>query len=136
MKVSQDGPRGGRFRSAVTGENPSNHVFVDGDAESQGNLLSNARTARGAIALLHLDDGINEFSAGSFGPGPAPVLGREEAAILSVPQGLVEAQESRRFQNNGGTDQAGRRHPQSAPTGDEAVPKAGMGSALARAVED
>ena len=127
---------GGRFRSGVTGENPSNHVFVDGDGESQGNLLSDARTAPGGIALLHLDDGINEFSTGSSGPGPPPLLGREEAAILSVPQGLVEVQESRRFQNDGGTDQAGRLHPQSAPTGDEAVPKAERGSALARAIED
>jgi len=88
------------------------------------------------FALLHLDDGINEFSTGSSGPGPPPLLGREEAAILSVPQGLVEAQESRRFQNDGGTDQAGRPHQQSAPTGDEAVRKAERGSALARAIED
>ena len=87
----------------MTGENPSNHVFVEGDGESQGNLLSDARTAPGGIALLHLDDGINEFSTGSSGPGPPPLLGREEAAIFSVPQGLVEAQESRRFQNDGGT---------------------------------
>src|SRR6266581_945997 len=136
MKVSQDGPPGVLFRSVVTGENPSNHVFVDGDGESQGNLLSDARTAPGGIKLLHLDDGINEFSTGSSGPGPPPLLGREEVAILSVPQGLVEAQASRRFQNDGGTDQAGRRHQQSAPTGDEAVRKAEMGSALARAIED
>ncbi len=88
------------------------------------------------FALLHLDDGINEFSTGSSGPGPPPLLAREEAAILSVPQGLVEAQESRRFQNDGGTDQAGRPYQQSAPTGDEAVGKAEMGSALARAIED
>ena len=65
-----------------------------------------------------------------------PLLGREEAAILSVPQGLVEVQESRRFQNDGGTDQAGWPHQQSAPTGDEAVRKAERGSALARAIED
>jgi hypothetical protein len=127
---------GGRFRSVVTGENPSNHVFVDGDGESQGNLLSDARTAPGGIALLHLDDGINEFSTGSSGPRPPPLLGREEAAILSVPQGLVEAQESRRFQNDGGTDQAGRPHQQSAPTGDEAIREAEIGGALAGAMED
>ena len=75
--------------------------LVDGDGESQGNLLSDARTAPGGIALLDLDDGINEFSTGSSGPGRPPLLGREETAILSAPQGLVEAQESRRFQNDG-----------------------------------
>src|SRR6266699_5107701 len=73
---------------------------------------------------------------GTLGPGLLLLLGREEAAILSVPQGLVEAKESRRFQNDGGTDQAGRTHQQSAPTGDEAVRKAERGSALARAIED
>src|SRR5438046_4393634 len=54
-------PPGGRFRSVVTGENPSNHVFVDGDVESQGHLLSNSRTAPGGIALLHMDNGFQEF---------------------------------------------------------------------------
>src|ERR1017187_5520567 len=86
---------------ALTGENPSNHVFVDGDVESQGNLLSNARTAPGGIALLHLDHGFNEFFGGAFGAGPTPALGGEEPAILAVPQSLVEAQEGRRFQNDG-----------------------------------
>src|SRR5580765_3223311 len=68
-------PPGGRFRSVVTGENPSNYVFVEGDGESQGNLLSNARTAPGGIALLHLDDGFKEFFVGSFWAGPSPALG-------------------------------------------------------------
>src|SRR5437762_12489306 len=77
---------------------------------------------------------INEFSTGSSGPGPPPLLRREETAILSVPQGLVEAQASRRFQNDGGTDQAGRPHRQSAPTGDEAVRKAEMGRSEERRV--
>src|ERR1017187_5667644 len=58
-------------RSVVTGENPSNHVFVDGDVESQGNLLSDARTAPGGIAPLHLDDGVDEFFVGSPGSGLA-----------------------------------------------------------------
>ena len=44
LQVSNEGQPGWTpgilFRSVVTGENPSNHVFVDGDAESQGNLLS------------------------------------------------------------------------------------------------
>src|SRR5215831_17263824 len=35
----------------MRGENPSNHVFVDGDGEGQSNLLSDARTAPGGIAL-------------------------------------------------------------------------------------
>jgi hypothetical protein len=48
----------------------------------------------------------------------------------------VEAQESRKFQNDGGTDEPGRPHQQSAPTRDEAIQQAEVGSALARAIED
>jgi hypothetical protein len=120
----------------LTGENPSHHVLVDGNSESQGNLLGDARTAPGGIALLHLDDGFHELLVGSFWAGPPLAPGREEAAILSVPQGLVEAQEGRRLQNDGRTDQAGRPHQQSAPTGDEAIREPETGSTLAGAIED
>ena len=75
-KESQPGwPPGVLFRSVVTGENPANHVFVDGDVESQGNLLSDARAAPGGIALLHLDDGFNEFFVRPLWVGPPPALG-------------------------------------------------------------
>src|SRR5436189_728889 len=106
MKVSQDGAPGGRFRSVVTGENPSNHVFVDGDVESQGNLLSDARTAPGGIALLDLDDGINEFSTGSSGPGPPPLLGKRRGGDpfgSSGPGGGArESKVSERWRNGSG----------------------------------
>ena len=88
------------FRPIVAGENPSNNVFVDGDVESQGNLLSNSRTAPGGIALLPLDDGFNEFFVGSLWSGLTSVLGGEEQAIFSIPHNLVEVQESRRFQHD------------------------------------
>jgi hypothetical protein len=60
-------------RPKVGGENPSNHVFVDGRAKSPGHLLSDARTAPGGIALLHLDNGWDEFFVGPlFGPDLPP----------------------------------------------------------------
>jgi hypothetical protein len=61
------------------GENPSNHVFVDGDVEGQGNLLSNSRAAPSGIELLHLQDGFQEFLAGSLGAGLAFALGGRKA---------------------------------------------------------
>ena len=48
----------------------------------------------------------------------------------------MEAQESRRFQNNSRTDQPGRPHKQGAPAGDDAIREAEIRSALARAIED
>ena len=79
LQVSNEGQPGWSpgvlFRSVVTGENPSNHVFVDGDVERPGNLLSNSRAAPGGIVLFHLDDGFNEFSVGSFWAWPPLALG-------------------------------------------------------------
>ena len=78
LQVSNEGQPGGTtgvlFRAIVTGENPSDNVFVDWDVESQGNLLSNSRTAPGGIALLCLDNGFNEFFAGAFWAGPSFAL--------------------------------------------------------------
>ena len=73
--MSNEGqPRGTTgARPIVTGENPSNYVFVDWDVESQGHLLSNSRTAPGRIALFCLDNGFDEFP---FGPTCAFVLMR------------------------------------------------------------
>ena len=78
LQVSNEGQPGGTTgasRSIVTGENPSNHVFVDWDVESQGNLLSNSRTAPGGIALLRLDNGFNEFFVRSLWAGLPLALG-------------------------------------------------------------
>jgi len=102
LPVAQEGQPGWTpgvlFRPIVTGENPSNNVFVDWDVESQGDLLSNSRTAPGGIALLHLDDGFNEFFAGPLWSGLTSAPGCKEKAIFLIPQNLVEVQESRRFQ--------------------------------------
>ena len=56
-------------RPIVAARIPSNNVFVDWDVESQGNLLSDSRTAPGGIALLHLDDASMSSLLGPFGPG-------------------------------------------------------------------
>src|SRR5947207_2491120 len=80
--------------------------LVDGDVESQGNLLSDARTAPGGIALLDLDDGINEFSTGSSGPGPPPLLGKRRGGDpfgSSGPGGGArESKVSERWRNGSG----------------------------------
>ena len=78
--MSNEGePRGSigiLFGSIMVGENPSDNVFVDvdWDVESQGQLLSNSRTAPSGIALLCLDNGFNEFSVRSLWTGLPPSL--------------------------------------------------------------
>ncbi len=65
------GVRSGRV---VTGENPSNHVFVEGAVECPGNLLGNTPSAPSGIAVLYLEDGFDVFFVGSPGSGLAPLL--------------------------------------------------------------
>jgi hypothetical protein len=78
LQVSNEGQpgwtTGTRFGPIMTGENPSHNVLIDLDIESQGNQLSNPRTASAGIALLCLNDGLNEFFAGPFWAGPFLVL--------------------------------------------------------------
>ncbi len=115
------------YRSIMAGEYPSNHVLVDGDVKSQGNLLSDSRTAPGGVALLHLNDGVDEFFAGPLWSGLTLALSGKEQAIFSVPQSLVEAQKRRWFQHDCRTDQPSGTNEESTQTGDEAIGKAKIG---------
>ena len=63
------GTPGGLSWPVVLGENPSNHVLVDGDVERQGQLLGDSRTAPVGITLLHFDDHTDEFCVRSFRAG-------------------------------------------------------------------
>jgi len=93
--------RGYRRERIWTGENAPNNVLIDLDAERQGDLLRDARTAPGWISILHLDNGFNQFLPGSLRSRLTSALGLEKQAIFSVLRRLMEAQESRRFQNDG-----------------------------------
>jgi hypothetical protein len=42
------------YRSIMAGENPSNHVFVDGDVKGQSNLLSNSRVPAACLVPSRL----------------------------------------------------------------------------------
>ena len=79
LQVSNQGQPGGtaslRFQSIVAGEDAPNNVFIDLNAERQGDLLRDSRTPPGWIALLHLDHGFNQFVAGSLWSGLNSALG-------------------------------------------------------------
>jgi hypothetical protein len=62
-------PARGLPRPVVMGENSSNHVFVNGKVEGQGDLFSDSRTTPAGIALLHIDDRIDEFCTRSLRAG-------------------------------------------------------------------
>jgi hypothetical protein len=58
-------PTVARIWLVVGGENSAYNILVDVQIKGQVNLLSDAWTAEPWIALLHLDDGINDFSGWS-----------------------------------------------------------------------
>ena len=64
--------------SVMGGQNAPDHVFINGNAKSQGNLLSDSRAAPGWIALFCGDNAIDEFFGRSFWTGLTPALGRKQ----------------------------------------------------------
>jgi len=60
------------------GQDAPDNVFIHGDAESQGNLLSDWRAASGWIAQFRADNAIDEIFGGSLWPGLTPALRREQ----------------------------------------------------------
>jgi hypothetical protein len=50
----------------MDGQDAPDYVFIKGDAECQGNLLSDSRAAPGRIAQFRADNGIDEFFGGSL----------------------------------------------------------------------
>src|SRR4051812_7568685 len=55
-----------RFRSVIRAKNPTDYFLVDVDAESRSDLCRNSWTAPGRISPLYLNDGGDEFFAGSL----------------------------------------------------------------------
>lgn len=64
-------------RLVMNVEDAANPILVDLDIEGQSNLLSDSWTSPRGISLLHLENCLNQFLAGSFGTGSTPPLGRE-----------------------------------------------------------
>jgi len=66
------------------------------------NLFSNALIAESAVTELHFEDGRDDFLCRALRAGLAPgSSGREQAAIFSIDQRLVESQQRRRLENRG-----------------------------------
>ena len=120
----------------MNAEDTANHILVDGNAESQGDLLGDAGTTPAGIPPFHCHDGLDEVLVGSLRAGPTAAPRRKQHAVLSLAQHTVEMQQSGRLQNDGGTLNACRVHEKGAQTGDDTLCGAQVGSMLAAAIED
>jgi hypothetical protein len=87
----------------MSAQHTADNVLIDLDAESQRDLLRNARTTPAGITLLHGHDDVDEVFVGSLRAGAPPVSGRKQDAVLSLAQYTLEMQQSGRLQNDNGT---------------------------------
>jgi hypothetical protein len=113
-----------------------NNILIDGDAESQRDLLSDAGTTPAGITTFHGNDGVDEVFLRSLRARPTPALVGKQHAIFSFPQHTVEVQQSGRLQNDGGTEKACPAHEKGTQTGDDPISGAQLRRTLAAAIED
>src|SRR5215472_3371830 len=66
-----------RFRPVMNAEDTANHIFVDGNAESQRDLLGDAGTTPVEIAPFQFNDCLDEFFLRSFRARLTPALERK-----------------------------------------------------------
>jgi hypothetical protein len=117
-------------------QDTANNILVDINAESQCDLLGNPGTAPAGITPFHFNDGVDEFFLRSLWATPTPAPGRKQQAVLSLPQHVVEMQQSGRLENAGGAENAPRAHEKGAQTSDDTIRGGQVGRTFATAIED
>ena len=120
----------------MSAQNTANYILIDLDAESQRDLLGNARTAPTGIPPLHSHDGVDKFSVRSLRAGSTPALGRKQQAVLAFPQQAVQMEQRGGLQDDGGTEDACRAHEKGEQAGGEAIRGVQVGRTLAPTIED
>src|SRR5208337_3481529 len=89
-------------------QNPADHIFVDLDAESLGQVLGNLRTAKAGIASLEFTDGLDQVRGGPFGARLALRTGGVEASRFAFQEPTMEAQQGGGLEDNGGAHEPTR----------------------------
>jgi len=123
--------------SVVSGEDSTNHIFVDLHAESMRDLLGDPHVAEPRIAPLHLDDGRDEFRGRTFGTGFAAMRRRgKEQAVFPIHQGPVEVEERRRLDERAKLRNPARAHEQRGQSEYEAIERGQIRRALPGSIAD
>ena len=102
----------------------------------QGDLLGDAGTTPVAITPFQFNDGVDEFFLRSFRARRTPAVAREQYAVLSFGQHVVQMQQRGWPQDDGGTQNAFGVHEKDTQTGDDTLCATQVGSTLAAAMED
>src|SRR5689334_10591215 len=81
-------------------EHTAYNILVNLNAESQRDLLRDSRAAPSRITPLHFEDCLNQFFLRSLPARFASLLWREQKAIFSGDQNIMEMKKRRRFYND------------------------------------
>src|SRR5215467_4829084 len=81
-----------RVRPVVKTQDSASYVLIDLDAESQSHLLGDSRIAPAGIPPFPLNHSSDEFLTRSLRSRATPNLRREQQAVLSVSQKIMEMQ--------------------------------------------
>lgn len=125
-----------RLEVASAGEDPTDDVFVDIDAEGKRELFGDAPGAEPRIAGLHRHDRRDEFGRWAFGAGPAATIRREEPLVLAADQDAVKRHDRRGSEDDGAAQQAGGTDHRRAQGRDDAISGSQAGCASPRTTQD
>ena len=84
-------PRGLWSQLVPNGEHATHHILVDGNAERHRDLLRDPWTTPGRMSLFHVDDGCDNFLAGSLWARLRLHIGPEEPVDTSAVSALDES---------------------------------------------
>src|SRR5262249_5526945 len=139
LRVTEHGepgrPRRVWLRSGPRGENAAHDILVDGNVESQVDLLRDPWAPPLRISPCPVDDGGTKVAARSPRPRLLPCRGREQKAIFPRLQRPMKAQEGRGLQHDRGTDQPRRTHQERADAGNESIGEAEIRRAFTRPID-
>ncbi len=120
----------------MNAQDAANNILVDLDAESQRDLLSNARTAPAGIAPFHYNNGVNEIFLRSLRTRRCLRSDENNKRYFRLLSTAVEMQQSGRLQNDGGTKSACPGHEKSAQAGDDTICSAQIGRTLSTTIQN
>ncbi len=125
-----------RTRSVMLGQNSTDDVLVDLDAEGFGDLLRNPWAAKPRISSLHLDNGLDNGLGWSLGPGFSLHLRRKQPAVFSFLERFMKLEQGRRTDddcdpvNSSGLDKDGPEAQQ------KPIPSCQIGCSFTRTIGD
>jgi len=109
------------FGSEMDGEDPANHILINGSSESQVDLIGNLRASPSRIALFHLDNRADQIRCWPFRTGLAFLFWGKQQTILALHQHPVKTQKRRWLESDRHATKPSRFNPERTESSDYPV---------------